>query len=199
MLIQKYYKKYNKAKNAEVELTLQLEKSRKELAYIRSVLDALDRASLPADIEEIRTELVRTGYASALKIPLPKKALPMRCTEYRTTNGFRLLCGRNNLQNDRLTFEQAGKNDWWFHVHGAPGSHVILRGPEGAEATRELLEAAAAIAAYHSKARKAGLVPVDCCLAKEVSKPRHVPAGTVAIARSRTLKVRPALPPGYSG
>ena len=127
-----------------------------------------------------------------------ERDIPARYWTYELGAGWCAMAGKSDLDNDLVTFRVARQTDHWFHLHGAPGSHVILRGPEGAEATRELLEAAAAIAAYHSKARKAGLVPVDCCLAKEVSKPRHVPAGPVAIARSRTLKVRPALPPGYS-
>lgn len=188
---QKYYKKYNKAKNAEVELTLQLEKSRKELAYIRSVLDALDRASLPADIEEIRTELVRTGYASALKIPLPKKALPMRCTEYRTTNGFRLLCGRNNLQNDRLTFEQAGKNDWWFHVHGAPGSHVVLFCNGVDDPPAEDFTDAATVAATNSKLADGKSVTVDYTKVRNVKKPPASRPGFVIYHTNYSTVVNP--------
>ncbi len=108
------------------------------------------------------------------------------------------MAGKTDVDNDLVSFVVAKQTDHWFHLSGAPGSHVLLRGPEGDVATRQLLEAAAAIAAYHSKARNAGQVSVDCCLAKDVSKPKHVPAGTVNIAHSKPIIVRPALPPGYT-
>ena len=88
----------------------------------------------------------------------------------------------------------ARASDYWFHVHGVPGSHVILQGPEGEEPDKTMLKAAAAIAAYHSKARNAGVVPVSCTRAQNVSKPRGARVGTVQIRKETTLKVRPGLP-----
>lgn len=113
---------------------------------------------------------------------------------YALPDGFEALAGKTNVDNDRLSLRVAAANDYWFHVHGMPGSHVILRGPEGVEPGNDLLKQAAAIAAYHSKARTAGVVPVSCTQAKNVSKPRGAPAGTVTIKREKTIKVRPGVP-----
>ena len=105
-----------------------------------------------------------------------------------------MLAGRSESANDHLSLKVARPVDWWFHVRGMPGSHVILQGPDGVEPTRAILEQAAAVAAYHSKARTGGVVPVSCTLAKHVSKPKGAPAGTVQIRNERVLKVRPRLP-----
>jgi predicted ribosome quality control (RQC) complex YloA/Tae2 family protein len=123
---------------------------------------------------------------------------PPRAFEYRLEEGWTVLAGRTDSDNERLTFEVARPADFWFHVRGMPGSHAILQGPEGEEPSRALLERAAAIAAYHSKARSAGVIPVSCTRARDVTKPRGAPAGTVAIRRERVLKVRPSNgePPG---
>lgn len=113
---------------------------------------------------------------------------------YELGEGWTALAGKTDEDNDLLTFQVARQTDHWFHLSGAPGSHVLLRGPEGEKPTKELLQKAANIAAFHSKARNGGKCHVDCCLAKDVSKPPHVPPGTVTISHSRTLKARPLLP-----
>jgi predicted ribosome quality control (RQC) complex YloA/Tae2 family protein len=114
--------------------------------------------------------------------------------EYALPDGWKILAGRSDAENDRLSIRVARPHDWWFHVRGMPGSHVILQGPEGLEADRRLLETAAAVAAYHSKARNGGTVAVSYTLARHVSKPRGAEPGTVHIRNERVLKVRPALP-----
>ena len=103
--------------------------------------------------------------------------------------------GQTDAENDHLSLKLAGPDDWWFHVRGLPGSHVILQGPEGEEADRATREQAAAVAAWHSKARAGGVVPVSCTRARFVGKPRGAPPGTVQIRKETVLKVRPALPP----
>jgi predicted ribosome quality control (RQC) complex YloA/Tae2 family protein len=108
--------------------------------------------------------------------------------------GFRVLVGKTDRDNDELSLKVAAPDDYWFHVRGVPGSHVVLQAPEGAEVSRRTLEQAAAIAAYHSKARNAGVVAVSCTRARYVSKPRAAKPGTVEIRRETTLKVRPVLP-----
>jgi len=105
-----------------------------------------------------------------------------------------VLAGRTDGDNDRLSLAVAHPDDWWFHVRGMPGSHVLLRAREGIQPDRRTLESAAAIAAYHSKARKGGWVAVSGTLARHVSKPRGAPPGTVVIRRETLFKVRPALP-----
>lgn len=126
--------------------------------------------------------------------------------KYALPGGWEALAGKTDADNDILSLKTARANDLWFHVHGLPGSHVILRrlprselcsaagGPEGETASTGLIKAAAAIAAWHSKARAAGIVPVSCTEAKNVSKPRGAKPGTVHIKREKTIKVRPAIP-----
>ncbi|MGK3990472.1 NFACT RNA binding domain-containing protein [Sorangium sp. So ce136] len=113
---------------------------------------------------------------------------------YRTLNvdGFEVLVGRGDEDNDALTFEVAEPHDLWLHVAGGtPGSHVIVRNPERGEVPREVVERAAAAAAWYSKARSAAKVEVHVCRAADVSKPRGAPAGTVQLARWKSVRVRP--------
>ena len=117
-----------------------------------------------------------------------------RLLEYTLPGGWTVLAGKTEADNDELSVRLAEPNDWWFHVRGMPGSHVVLRAREDAEPDRTTLERAAAIAAYHSKAREGGVVPVSCTRAKYVSKPRGAKPGTVTIKKETVLKVRPGLP-----
>jgi predicted ribosome quality control (RQC) complex YloA/Tae2 family protein len=111
---------------------------------------------------------------------------------YALPDGWQVLVGRTDAENDYLSFRIARPEDWWFHVRGMPGSHVILQGPAGADADRQTLTRAAAIAAYHSKARNAGVVAVSGTRVRDVSKPRGAKAGTVQIHHERVFKVRPS-------
>ena len=104
------------------------------------------------------------------------------------------MAGKTDADNDRLSLKVAGPKDWWFHVRGMPGSHVVLQSADGREPDRKVLEQAAAVAAYHSKARKGGVVAVSGTLARYVTKPRGAKPGTVSIRKERIFKVRPALP-----
>ncbi len=117
-----------------------------------------------------------------------------RLLEYRLDDNWRVLAGRSDADNDILSLKTARANDLWFHVRGVPGSHVILQGPAGEEPAGDIIKQAAAIAAWHSKARNAGVVPVACTLAKYVSKPPGAKAGTVSIRKEKIVKVRPGLP-----
>jgi predicted ribosome quality control (RQC) complex YloA/Tae2 family protein len=113
---------------------------------------------------------------------------------YTLPGGYQVMAGKNDTDNDRLSLKVAGPNDWWFHVRGMPGSHVILMAVHGQQPDRSTLNRAAAIAAYHSKARCGGVVAVSGTPARYVSKPRGAKPGTVRIRRERLFKVRPALP-----
>jgi predicted ribosome quality control (RQC) complex YloA/Tae2 family protein len=117
----------------------------------------------------------------------------LRLVEYVLPNRCKVLVGRTNADNDRLSLKVARPDDWWFHVRGMPGSHVVLQCPGGEEPDRETLKRAAAIAAYHSKARKGGVVAVSCTRARYVTKPRGAEVGTVQIRKEVVLKVRPAV------
>ncbi|HEY8038847.1 MAG TPA: NFACT RNA binding domain-containing protein [Polyangiaceae bacterium] len=118
---------------------------------------------------------------------------------YRTLriDGFEVLVGRGEDDNDYLTFQVAEPRDLWMHVGGGtPGSHVVVRNPDGVEVPREVVEAAAAAAAWYSKARHAPRVEVHVCRAADVSKPRGAPAGLVELSRWKSVKVKPAIPAG---
>jgi predicted ribosome quality control (RQC) complex YloA/Tae2 family protein len=117
-----------------------------------------------------------------------------RLLHYTLPGGWQVLAGRTDADNDRLSLGIAGPNDWWFHIRGLPGSHVLLLARPGGDPDRATLKRAAAIAAYHSKARTAGLVPVSCTRARYVSKPRGAKPGTVEIRKEVILKVRPEAP-----
>jgi len=117
----------------------------------------------------------------------------IECWKYELLDGFEAWAGKTDLDNDLLSFKQARPNDWWFHVKGCPGSHLVLFHPEGLSPSSEVIKMAAGIAAWHSKARKAGVVPVNYTQAKHVNKPRGAKAGTVHIKREKTVKVRPSL------
>lgn len=119
-----------------------------------------------------------------------------RWREYELPGGWTVLAGRTEADNDYLSLRLASAKDWWFHAHAVAGSHVLLRAREDAEPDRATLEAAAAVAAWHSKARAGGVVAVSCTLAVNVSKPRGAEVGTVSIRKEKILKVRPALPAG---
>src|SRR5206468_5033673 len=129
----------------------------------------------------------RTRMAQAQSSPHNQR---VRLIKYTLPGGWQVLVGRTDADNDCLSFRVARPDDWWFHVRGMPGSHVVLQGPAGDEPDRETLKHAAAIAAYHSKARKGGVVAVSCTRARYVQKPRDAKAGTVQIRKEVVLKVR---------
>jgi len=114
--------------------------------------------------------------------------------QYELSEGWTVLAGRTDTDNDRLSLALADPDDWWFHAHGVPGSHVLLKAHPGQEPSRAILKEAAAIAAFHSKARMAGTVPVVATQARHVSKPKEAKAGTVCIRKETIIKVRPAIP-----
>ena len=126
----------------------------------------------------------------------------LRFFEYTLPGGWTVLAGKTDADNECLSLKVARPDDYWFHAHSVPGSHVVLQGAPGAKPDRATLKLAAAIAAYHSKARAGGVVPVTYTQARNVSKPGRAPLGTVQVRKEETLKVRPRLPasvPGASG
>jgi predicted ribosome quality control (RQC) complex YloA/Tae2 family protein len=129
-------------------------------------------------------------------MPRPDKfeKVPPRVWQYTLPGGWTVLAGRTDQDNDRLSIKIAKANDWWFHVRGLPGSHVILQVPAGEEPDNDTVKAAAAIAAWHSRKRESTQVSVSATRARFVTKPRGAPPGTVEIRKEKTLVVRPALP-----
>lgn len=176
---QKYYKKYAKTKSAKEHLTEQIELAKQEYDYINSVSDSLSRSETEKEITEIRGELYHSGYASKMRNYTEKKKQTPTFIKYRTSGGFTLLCGKNNLANDYLTFKVAEKQDWWFHVKGQPGSHVIMQCPRGAEPGELDFTEACVVAACNSKAGEGAAADVDYTPVRYVkkiaaSKPGHV-------------------------
>lgn len=194
---QRYYKLYNKAKTAKEMASKQIALAREELAYIQSVSAFLSRAETEADLIEIRDELYRAGYASRMKKYRPTKSLKSTPLTFMSPGGYRILCGKNNLQNEMLTFRTAEKGDLWFHAKGVPGSHVILV-CGGEEPSEEDYTFAAAIAAYHSAAN-GDLVAVDYTRVKNVKKPPASHPGYVTYKTNYTAFVRPQSGEGLKG
>ncbi len=185
---QKYYKKYRRAKTAEIKLAEQIEIAKKEREYIESLFFSLTQAETEQDLAEIRAELVAEGY---VKAQTGKKAKPVKEAkplEFEVADGFRVLVGRNNRQNDTLTMRTARNSDMWFHTKNIPGSHVILV-TEGREPTDRALEEAAALAAKYSRAKDSTQVPVDYTRVKNVSKPQGAKPGMVIYVNYYTMYV----------
>ena len=187
---QRYYKEYQKAKTAETVLAEQIEKGQAELEYLESVADAVNRSDSERELSQIREELTEQGY---LRQPRGKqqKLQKLPPKEYTTSDGFTVLVGRNNRQNDLLTLKTASKTDLWFHTKDIHGSHVILK-TDGRQPGEKALLEAARLAAYHSKARESSNVPVDYTLVKYVSKPAGAKPGMVIYVNNKTLYVDPA-------
>lgn len=188
---QKYYKKYAKARNAKVELAKQMEIGRAELEYIYTVFDSLTHAENTADLMQIRDELYRSGYASRMKgYAAPKKQSVPIIAQFRTSGGYTVLCGKNNVQNEYVTHKLAEKHDYWFHAKGVPGSHVVLV-TNGEEPSELDFTEAAMIAAQYSKAAGGGTVAVDYLLQKNIRRVPGAKPGFVVYHTNWTAYVEP--------
>jgi predicted ribosome quality control (RQC) complex YloA/Tae2 family protein len=185
---EKYYKAYNKLKNAEKILRGQIEEAEAELNYLESVLEELGRAGGEKDLEEIRQELIEEGYlkdGGSNKKKKPPASQPMK---FLSSSGAEILVGRNNVQNERLTLKLARKNDIWLHAQKIHGSHVIAF---CGEEDRTTITEAAMLAAYYSKARDGSNVPVDYTRVKFVKKPQGAKTGMVIYTDYKTVFVTP--------
>lgn len=186
----KYYKEYRKAQTAEEMLTKLIAEGENELLYLESVLDEISRADTDSEISAIRMELSDAGYIKNIKGKKQKQPKELPPLEFRTSDGFRVLVGRNNVQNDKLSLKVASKSDMWLHTQKIPGSHVIIFG-DGRDISDEAIEEAAVIAAYHSKARDSSLVPVDYTKVKALKKPNGAKAGMVIYHEYYSIIVNP--------
>lgn len=187
---QKYYKEYRKAKTAEEKLNEQIDLANRELTYLDSVLDVLSRADTEQDLMEIRSELQEQGYLRAVREKKQKQPAVSAPMKFTTKDGFTVLVGRNNRQNDRLTMKLANNNDVWFHVKNIPGSHTVLV-TDGKSPTPAAMEEAAALAALHSRAKDSAQVPVDYTQVRNVSKPQGAKPGMVIYVNYKTMFVTP--------
>lgn len=186
---QKYYSEYRKSLTAEKKLAEQIALGEEELKYIDSVFDSLTRANTENEVNELRLELAEQGYIRAVRLKgKPPKSNPP--SEYLSSDGYTILLGRNNKQNDKLTMKTAAKTDIWLHTHNIPGSHAIIV-TNGETPPDSTIEEAAIIAAVNSKAKDSSQVPVDYCLVKFVKKPVGAKPGMVIFTNNKTLYVTP--------
>ena len=186
----KYFKDYKKTYTAERTLTDLTERDKEELKYFDSVLDSISRSESISEISEIREELALAGYIKQNGARKKKVSAVPQFKEYTSDEGYKILVGKNNRQNDYLTTVLAAKNDLWFHVKNIPGSHVIVmcRGGEVSDAT---VMKAAALAAANSKAAGSSQVPVDYTPVKFVKKPNGAKPGMVIYTTNKTVFVTP--------
>ena len=189
---QKYFAKYNKAKRTLAALEIQEKQNNEELAYLESVLNALENAKEDADLSEIRTELAESGFirrqAQKKGQPKPKRAKPLR---YISSDGYEILVGKSNLQNDELTLRTAEPTDLWMHTKDIPGSHVIIRTNGQSELPEATMEEAANLAAFYSKAKNSSMVPVDYTQRKNIKKPNGAKPGMVIYLTNKTIYITP--------
>ena len=192
----RYFKKYNKLKNALEVVTLQKKETEMELQYIESIIYELDSAKTIEEVDDIYNELsdsvIFKDYIQSNKNKNNKKVNNSSSPREFTVDGYTVLVGKNNKQNDYLTTKIADKNDIWFHTKDIHGSHVILRNPNS-NVTIETLEKCAKLAAYYSKARLSTNVPVDYCQVKFVKKPNGSKPGMVIYTNNKTLYVNPSI------
>lgn len=186
---QAYYKKYDKLKRSQEMLQIQIKHCRRDNDYARSIEAALDTAVTLADVEDIKQEMIKAGF---MPPETKKKAsvAPSKPYKFSLPNNMILYVGKNNYQNDKLTFKTAHNDDIWLHTKDIPGSHVILD-TQGDEADENTLILAAQIAAYFSKARTSSKVPVDYVPVKYVKKPSGAKPGFVIFTNNKTLYVTP--------
>jgi len=190
----RYYKDYKKAQKAEEMLTIQLEKNRRELDYLDSVLQTIGLSEGDRDLQEIRQELMENGYLKQHKRKMTakgkQKIIHSRPMEFRSSAGLTILVGKNNTQNDRLTMKDADKRDIWLHTQKIHGSHVILK-TGGAQPDDQSLTEAAMLAAWFSQAKDSAQVPVDYTPVKVVKKPAGAKPGFVIYNTYNTMYVTP--------
>ena len=186
----KFYKDYTRMKNAQKELTHQLELGRTELSYLESVLDELTRADSEQALEEIRQELQAGGYVRRDNGKRKMKQSKLQPMRFESTDGIGIYVGRNNRQNDELTFKLASKGDIWLHAQKVHGSHVIIAA-NGRSVPDDTITQAAQLAAYHSELRLGKNVPVDVTPVKQIKRPPGAKPGMVIYHTYRTVIVNP--------
>ncbi len=184
---QKYFARYNKQKRTFEALTKLLQETSEDIQYLESISNALDIAMNEADLAQIKEELMQSGYIRR-KFTKKKVKLNSKPMHYISSDGYHMYVGKNNLQNDELTFSFAVGNDWWFHAKGAPGSHVIVK-TNGDELPDRTFEEAGRLAAYYSKNRGSDKVEIDYVEKKHVKKPNGAKPGFVVYYTNYSLVI----------
>ncbi|MBQ6718301.1 MAG: NFACT family protein [Clostridia bacterium] len=186
----KYFKDYKKSCGAVQSLGALIESDKEEIEYLESVSESLERSKTLADIAEIREELSLGGYIKFANKKQNRKKQQPKLTEYKSAEGYRILVGKNNMQNDYITCALASKGDMWFHTKNIHGSHVVVF-CGGGPLSNETIIFAASLAAKNSKASSSSNVPVDYTPVKYVKKPVGAKAGMVIYTTNKTVFVNP--------
>lgn len=180
------YKEYNKLKAAEQHLTVLVTEGERQLEYLNSVLDELERAETERDISDIRRELTETGFLKKQRVGKPERIKAQSPLKFVSDEGLEILVGRSNTQNDELTTKIARRTDYWFHTQKVHGSHVILR-CDGLEPDELSVKQAASLAVYYSQGREGGKTAVDYTMVRFVRKPSGALPGKVIYTDYRTI------------
>lgn len=194
---QQYFRRYVKKRDSLQVVQEQLDKTLAEIDYLESVQSELEHAQTEEELDAIEQEMTEQNYLKVKPVkgrhkPSKPKEAVLEPRAYISSDGWEILVGRNNKQNDWLTLRLAMKEDWWFHTKDIPGSHVIVRMPAGQEIPPDrTVEEAAALAAYFSRAKTSSTVPVDYTQRKNVRKPNGAPPGRVIYDHQWTVYVNP--------
>lgn len=189
---QKYFDKYNKLKRTFEALTELTEETKREIGHLESISASLDIALKEEDLTQIKQELAEYGFIKKRGPAGKKERITSRPFHYRSTDGFDIYVGKNNYQNEELTFKTASGNDWWFHAKGIPGSHVIVKA-DGRELTDRTFEEAGALAAYYSKGRGSEKVEIDYIQKKHIKKVAGAAPGFVIYHTNYSMVAAPDL------
>ena len=190
---QKYYKKYNKAKVTEKYAEEQIVGAEEELEYLETVQESILKAESPRDLSEIKEELAEQGYISNTAPKKKKKTQKSMPMKFISSDGYEILVGRNNKQNDEVTIRMSYSTDIWLHTKNIPGSHTLIRTNGSGEVPDSTILEAAQLAAYYSKAKNSAQVPVDYTQIKNVKKPNGAKPGFVIYEKNNTVYVTPKL------
>ncbi len=187
---QKYFKKYNKMKTAKKEITSQIEITKEEIDYLENIMLSIENCENLAELMDIRDELSKVGYLRSKNNSKKETKLTTKPHEFISSDGFKILVGKNNKQNDHLTLKVASNDDIWMHTKNIPGSHIIIK-TEGKEVPDETIFEGAMLAAFFSKSRMSSQVPVDYTKKKNVKKPNGAKPGMVIYETNNTIYVTP--------
>ena len=189
---QKHFDKYNKLKRTYEALSQLTQETRREIDHLESISSSLDIAQTESDLVQIKEELMEYGYVKKRRAGDKAPKITSRPFHYRSSDGYDIYVGKNNYQNEELTFKLASGNDWWFHAKGIPGSHVILKVQGQDEVPGRAFEEAGALAAYYSKGRDNDKVEVDYIQKKHIKKPAGTAPGFVIYHTNYSLVASPS-------
>ena len=188
---QRFYKKYNKAKRAQIRVTEQIQKTENTVYYLESLLNALEHCTEPEELDEIRHEVIHSEFGNQKnKGKKDKRPISSHPLHFRSSEGFDILVGKNNYQNDAISTRLGSDEDCWLHVKDIPGSHVLIIA-NGRFITEQTLLEAGALAAWYSKAKNSSNVPVDYVEYRYVHKPNKAKPGMVVFTNQNTMYITP--------